>query len=84
MDGAGDGDRTRDIQLGKLAATRRPTINQAPTAGLVGPRAALSALIAHNSAHNFQGSRGRVHFLRSTPPPQLSYRSGHEQRSQAA
>src|ERR1035441_4764697 len=47
--GAGDGDRTRDIQLGKLRPTFRSTTNQAHTAGLLGPSVALSARIEHDS-----------------------------------
>jgi hypothetical protein len=34
--GAGDGDRTRDIQLGKLRSTLRSTKNQAHTVGITG------------------------------------------------
>ena len=50
-DGAGDGDRTRDIQLGKLQETTRSTENQALTAGTSGQKAALLAPIEHNSEH---------------------------------
>jgi hypothetical protein len=52
-DGAGDRDRTGDIQLGKLKPTLRTTQNQAHTAGHLGPNAALSSLIEHDSEHNF-------------------------------
>jgi hypothetical protein len=51
--GAGDRDRTGDIQLGKLQLTFRPTQNQAHRAGHLGPSAALSARIEHDSEHNF-------------------------------
>src|SRR5439155_3950468 len=51
--GAGDGDRTRDIQLGKLRPTLRLTTNQAHRAGPQWPSVALSARIEHNSEHNF-------------------------------
>ena len=36
-DGAGDRDRTGDIQLGKLALISQPTRNQALRAGHIGP-----------------------------------------------
>jgi hypothetical protein len=49
--GAGDRDRTGDIQLGKLAHTFRPTKNQALTAGHARPNTALSALIEHSFEH---------------------------------
>jgi hypothetical protein len=49
--GAGDRDRTGDIQLGKLASTPRPMANQWFTAGTVGQSAAQWALIEHNSEH---------------------------------
>src|SRR6476661_8419534 len=52
--GAGDGDRTRDIQLGKLLPTLRSTQNQALGAGHQGPSGALRACIEHNSEHKFQ------------------------------
>ncbi len=55
FNGAGDRDRTGDIQLGKLASIPRPAKNQAFTAGHLRPRAALSALIEHDSEHNFSG-----------------------------
>ena len=51
MIGAGDRDRTGDIQLGKLTPTLRSTQNQADTAGHPGPNAALSSLIEHDSEH---------------------------------
>jgi hypothetical protein len=51
--GAGDRDRTGDIQLGKLMEAFRSTQNQAHTAGHIGPFAALLALIEHDSEHNF-------------------------------
>ena len=51
--GAGDRDRTGDIQLGKLASTLRPTQNQANSKGHVGLSTALLPLIEHNSEHNF-------------------------------
>src|SRR6202035_5243323 len=53
LDGAGDGDRTRDIQLGKLAARHRSTQNQAFRAGHTGQNVALAALIEHTIEHNF-------------------------------
>ena len=50
--GAGDGDRTRDVQLGKLPSNPRHTQNQAFRVGAVRRNAALSASIEHNSEHN--------------------------------
>jgi hypothetical protein len=52
-DGAGDEDRTRDIQLGKLKPTLRSTQNQSHKAGGVRSNVALSALIEHDSEHKF-------------------------------
>jgi hypothetical protein len=52
-DGAGDRDRTGDIQLGKLEPTCRSSQNQSFRAGHLGPSAALSARIEHDSEHNF-------------------------------
>jgi hypothetical protein len=50
--GAGDRDRTGDIQLGKLMAMLRSTQNQAFRAGLEGQNAALAALTEHTIEHN--------------------------------
>jgi hypothetical protein len=61
--GAGDGDRTRDIQLGKPWSTLRSTTNQTHTAGHLGPSVALSALIEHDSEHNFSQSTPQPHPL---------------------
>jgi hypothetical protein len=49
--GAGDRDRTGDIQLGKLKPTIRLTHNQAVAKGATQLNAALSALIEHDSEH---------------------------------
>jgi len=49
--GAGDRDRTGDIQLGKLQPNPRSSQNQALGAGHVRRRAALSARIEHDSEH---------------------------------
>jgi hypothetical protein len=49
--GAGDGDRTRDIQLGKLEYTLRSTTNQLLVVGAERPCAALCVAIEHNSEH---------------------------------
>ena len=59
LNGAGDRDRTGDIQLGKLASNRRHKINQRLRKGTEGPGTALWAPIEHNSEHNFrpEGSR---------------------------
>src|SRR2546427_8958310 len=60
--GAGDGDRTRDIQLGKLKPTIRLTHNQAVAKGATRLNAALSAPIEHNSEHKPcpRGSQQRI------------------------
>lgn len=50
--GAGDRDRTADIQLGKLAVSLRLTLNQSHTKGYKWLIAALSADIEHSSEHN--------------------------------
>jgi hypothetical protein len=47
------GDRTRDIQLGKLPAMPRGTQNQALGAGHAGQNAALAAPVEHIIQHNF-------------------------------
>jgi hypothetical protein len=59
-DGAGDRDRTGDIQLGKLTPTCRSSQNQAFRTGLVGPNAALAARIEHDSEHNFSNPTGHM------------------------
>jgi hypothetical protein len=53
MVGAGDRDRTGDIQLGKLMAMLRSTWNQAFRAGLEGQNVALVALVEYTIEHNF-------------------------------
>ena len=49
--GAGDRDRTGDIQLGKLLPNLRSTQNQALGAGHAGSSEALAARIEHDSEH---------------------------------
>jgi hypothetical protein len=51
--GAGDRDRTGDIQLGNLLSVSRFTKNQSLRAGVEGLKMALSASIEHNFEHNF-------------------------------
>jgi hypothetical protein len=53
VNGAGDRDRTGDIQLGKLKPTLRSTQNQAHRAGYLRSNAALSSLIEHHSEHKY-------------------------------
>ena len=71
LNGAGDRDRTGDIQLGKLASCCRLTQNQAFKAGHLGQNVALAALIAHDSAHNFslrESESGLCRLLRRELP----------------
>jgi len=58
------GDRTGDIQLGKLRSTLRLKQNQAHRAGHLRHKGALPALIEHDSEHSFSLSHSAPKNLR--------------------